>query len=208
MDYINSLFDTEPAEDIPEECQNCSAVGCGGVKDSDRGLGLVHIYCGDGKGKTTAATGLAVRCAGAGNKVLMYQFIKKNDSSEVESLSLLPGVTRVPSLPMDKFTFMMSEEEKADMCKKNNEKLDELIELAKSYDMIVLDEAVYAIDLNMLDEKKVIDWLKNKPKHLEVVLTGRNPSEALCEAADYVSEIRKLKHPFDAGISSRVGIEK
>lgn len=210
MDYINSLFDTEPEVDecVPEECQNCSAVGCGGKPDAKEGLGCIHIYCGDGKGKTTASTGLAVRCAGAGNKVLMYQFIKNNSSSEVESLTKIPGITRVDSLPMNKFTFMMTDEEKAELKIKNDAKFDELVELAKSFDMVVMDEAVYAIGLNLLSEEKVLNWLKNKPKNLEVVLTGRNPSEALCDAADYVSEIRKIKHPFDMGLSSRVGIEK
>ena len=209
MDYINSLFETEePEECLPEECKNCSAVGCGGMPDADDHVGCVHIYCGDGKGKTTASTGLAVRCAGAGKKVLMYQFIKNNNSSEVESLGKIPGITRVPGIPMKKFTFMMNDEEKAELKVKNDTKLEELIELSKAYDMVVLDEAVYSIGLNLLSEEKVLDWLKHKPKHLEIVLTGRNPSEKLIEAADYVSEIRKIKHPVDMGLSSRVGIEK
>jgi adenosylcobyric acid synthase len=208
MDYINSLLKEEEDLDCPDECKNCSAVGCGGRVDAEEGLGCVHIYCGDGKGKTTASTGLAVRCAGAGHKVLMYQFIKNNDSSEVESLGRLPGITRVPSLPMKKFTFMMDEEEKAELKDKNDAKLEELIALSRAYDMIVLDEAVYAIDKGLLSEEKVLEWLKNKPRNLEVVLTGRNPSEKLQAAADYVSEIKKIKHPFDMGLSSRVGIEK
>lgn len=208
MEYIHSLFVTEAPECIPEECKNCSAVGCGGKQDSHEGLGRVHIYCGDGKGKTTASTGLAVRCAGAGNKVLMYQFIKNNSSSEVEILTKIPGITRVDSLPIKRFVFMMSEEEKAELKRQNDAKLDELIELSKSYDMIVLDEAVYAMKANVLSEEKVLNWLKTKPRNLEVVLTGRNPSEQLVEAADYVSEIQKIKHPFDMGLSSRVGIEK
>lgn len=209
MDYINSLFETEDElECVPEECKNCSAVGCGGMKDADDGLGCVHIYCGDGKGKTTASTGLAVRCAGAGKKVLMYQFIKNNNSSEVESLTKIPGITRVPGIPMKKFTFMMDDEEKAQLKIQNDAKLDELIELAKSFDMVVLDESVYAIGLNLLSEEKMLNWLASKPKNLEVVLTGRNPSDKLIEAADYVSEVCKMKHPFDQGLSSRMGIEK
>lgn len=209
MDYINSLFETEDELlCVPEECKNCSAVGCGGMKDADDGLGCVHIYCGDGKGKTTASTGLAVRCAGAGKKVLMYQFIKNNNSSEVESLTKIPGITRVPGIPMKKFTFMMDDEEKAQLKIQNDAKLDELIELAKSFDMVVLDESVYAIGLNLLSEEKMLNWLASKPKNLEVVLTGRNPSDKLIEAADYVSEVCKIKHPFDQGLSSRMGIEK
>ena len=79
--------------------------------------------------------------------------------------------------------------------------------MAEDYDMLVLDESVYSIDKDLLDEAKLIEHLEKKPFALEVVLSGRNPSERLIDHADYVSEIRKVKHPFDQGISSRIGIE-
>ena len=108
---------------------------------------------------------------------------------------------------MQKFTFQMNEQELDELRIYNNEMLDNLFEMANDYDMLVLDESVYSIDKDLLDETKLIEHLEKKPFALEVVLSGRNPSERLINHADYVSEIRKVKHPFDQGVSSRVGIE-
>lgn len=170
--------------------------------------GLIHIYCGDGKGKTTCVMGLLVRAAGAGKKVLLHQFLKDDSSSERAVIDKLPGVTVIPGAKMDKFTFQMSEEELAALREENNARLDRIFAMAKDYDMLILDESVYAMDMGLLSEDKVIDFLENKPRHLEVVMSGRNPSGRLKEHADYISEIKKIKHPFDEGLSSRIGIEK
>ena len=182
-------------------------VRCGGKKDDTSGKGLVHIYCGDGKGKTTTCVGLTVRAAGSGKKVLFYQFLKNNSSSERSILEKQPGINVVSGKELQKFTFQMNEEELKELRDYNNEMLDNLFEMAKDYDMLVLDESVYSIDKDLLDETKLIEHLEKKPFALEVVLSGRNPSERLIDHADYVSEIRKVKHPFDQGISSRIGIE-
>ena len=182
-------------------------VRCGGKKDDTSGKGLVHIYCGDGKGKTTTSVGLTVRAAGSGKKVLFYQFLKNNSSSERSILEKQPGINVVSGKELQKFTFQMNEEELKELRDYNNEMLDKLFEMAKDYDMLVLDESVYSIDKDLLDEAKLIEHLEKKPFALEVVLSGRNPSERLIDHADYVSEIRKVKHPFDQGISSRIGIE-
>ena len=182
-------------------------VRCGGKKDDTSGKGLVHIYCGDGKGKTTTSVGLTVRAAGSGKKVLFYQFLKNNSSSERSILEKQPGINVVSGKELQKFTFQMNEEELKKLRDYNNEMLDKLFEMAKDYDMLVLDESVYSIDKDLLDEAKLIEHLEKKPFALEVVLSGRNPSERLIDHADYVSEIRKVKHPFDQGISSRIGIE-
>lgn len=182
--------------------------GCGGMKDDASGVGCVHIYCGDGKGKTTCVMGLLVRAAGAGKKVLLHQFLKDDSSSERAVIDKLPGVTVIPGAKMDKFTFQMSEEELAALREENNARLDRIFAMAKDYDMLILDESVYAMDMGLLSEDKVIDFLENKPRHLEVVMSGRNPSGRLKEHADYISEIKKIKHPFDEGLSSRIGIEK
>ena len=182
--------------------------GCGGMKDDTSGVGCVHIYCGDGKGKTTCVMGLLVRAAGAGKKVLLHQFLKDDSSSERAVIDKLPGVTVIPGAKMDKFTFQMSEEELAALREENNARLDRIFAMAKDYDMLILDESVYAMDMGLLSEDKVIDFLENKPRHLEVVMSGRNPSGRLKEHADYISEIKKIKHPFDEGLSSRIGIEK
>lgn len=182
-------------------------VRCAGKKDDTSGKGLVHIYCGDGKGKTTTSVGLTVRAAGSGKKVLFYQFLKDNSSSERNILEKVPGITLVRGREMQKFTFQMNEQELDELRIYNNEMLDKLFEMAKDYDMLVMDESVYAIKSNLLDEEKLITHLEEKPVGLEVVLAGRNPSQKLMDHADYVSEIQKVKHPFDHGVSSRVGIE-
>ena len=195
---------TEEAENVEE---SEGKIRCGGMKDDTSGKGLVHIYCGDGKGKTTTSVGLTVRAAGSGKKVLFYQFLKDNSSSERAILDKQSGITIIPGKEMQKFTFQMNAEELNELREYNNDMLDKLFEMAKDYDMLVMDESVYSIDKDLLDEEKLIKHLEEKPFSLEVVLTGRNPSQALMEHADYISEIKKVKHPFDKGVSSRMGIE-
>lgn len=210
MDQIyRILFDGEkPQKDFEKEVTGETAAGCGGLKDDTSGKGCVHIYCGDGKGKTTCAMGLCVRAAGAGKKVLLHQFLKDNTSSERTIIDKLPGVTVMPGAKMDKFTFQMNEEELQALRESNDANLARLCDMAKDYDMLILDESVYAMDMGLLSEDKLIEWLEKKPEHLEVVMSGRNPSDRLKEHADYISEIKKIKHPFDQGLSSRIGIEK
>lgn len=182
-------------------------IGCAGLPDDRSGMGCVHIYCGNGKGKTTCGMGLTIRAAGSGKKVLLHQFLKKNGSSERKIIDSIKNITVLPCLDIEKFTFQMSEEELLDLKKKNDENLEKLIFMAKDYDMLVLDEIVYAIDKDLVSEDILLDFLANKPYGLEIVLSGRNPSERLQEKADYISEIVKRKHPFDQGISARKGIE-
>ena len=207
-DRNDSQAETAKADNEESSGATAAKTGCGGLKDDTSGKGCVHIYCGDGKGKTTCVMGLLVRAAGAGKKVLLHQFLKDNSSSERAVIDKLPGVTVVPGAEMDKFTFQMSEEELATLQEENNAVLTQLFAMAKDYDMLIMDESVYAMDMNLLSEDMVVDFLEKKPEHLEVVMSGRNPSERLKEYADYISEIKKIKHPFDKGISSRVGIEK
>lgn len=173
-------------------------------------LGLIHIYCGDGKGKTTCGMGLCVRAAGFGFRVLIYQFMKNNSTSERVSMAKIENISFLPGLEHEKFSFRMTEEEKAEHRRYYAGKLQEISELVKAekVDVLFLDEAVYCIGSGLLEESALIDFLKNKPEHLEVILTGRNPSPALIECADYVSEIRKVKHPFDRGVRARKGIER
>lgn len=197
---------TDDTDSFADEKGN-NTVRCGGEMDDTSGQGCVHIYCGDGKGKTTCVMGLAVRAAGRGKKVLLYQFLKDNGSGERNILDSLPGVTVIPGAKMDRFTFQMNEEELSALHKANDAVLERITEMAPAYDMVVLDESVYAIGKGLLTEEKLIAFLKKRPASLEVVLSGRNPSKALKEQADYISEIRKVKHPFDRGLSSRIGIE-
>ena len=173
-------------------------------------LGLIHIYTGDGKGKTTAALGLILRASGRGLNVVLGQFLKGRETGELHTLSLLPGVTVFRGKPLTKFSFQMNEQEKADVLQSHNEFIQELASYCRQEetDLLVLDEVIGACGTHLLDESLLIDFLKHKPEHLEVVMTGRNPSPELLELADYVSEICKRKHPFDKGIPAREGIEK
>lgn len=172
-----------------------------------RGQGQVHVYHGDGKGKTTCGMGLCVRAAGRGKRVLIYQFLKDNSSGEIASLANIPNITRIPGNDTMKFTFQMTPDELEIEQKRNAFILTKIAAIADQYDLLFLDEAVYAMDLNLLSERQVLTFLKTRAEHLEVVLTGRNPSQKLLEAADYVTEMVKRKHPFDQGMESREGIE-
>lgn len=172
--------------------------------------GLIHIYCGDGKGKTTTGMGLCARAAGYGLRVLIYQFMKDNSTSERSVLGLSENITIMDGLPQEKFSFQMTPEERAQRKEYYESRLREVTQKAcnEHYDVLFLDEVTYTIRAGLLDESLLLDFLKKKPAHLEVILTGQNPGQALIEAADYVSEIRKVKHPFDRGIPARKGIER
>lgn len=171
--------------------------------------GLIHIYHGDGKGKTTAAMGLALRAAGNGWNVGIVQFLKGGPSGEIAPLEALPGVSILRGKPGTKFSFQMSEEEKAATRALHMAHLDEVIQNAQNgaYDLLVFDEALGACACGLLDEAALIHFLQNKPEALEVVLTGRGPSEALLQTADYVTEMVMRKHPFEQGVPARKGIE-
>lgn len=173
-------------------------------------FGLIHIYCGDGKGKTTAAVGLAVRCAGRGNKVLLVQFLKSRDSGELYSLAKLPDIEVMRGKESKKFTFQMNEEEKHALLIEHNKMFEQVLAKIKNggYSLLILDEVIGALNAKVFEIPKLIEFLRHKPENLEVVLTGRNPAPELVEIADYVSEMRKVKHPMDKGIMAREGIEK
>lgn len=173
-------------------------------------FGLIHIYCGDGKGKTTAAVGLAVRCAGRGDKVLLVQFLKSRDSGELYSLAKLPDIEVMRGKESKKFTFQMNEEEKHALLIEHNKMFEQVLAKIKNggYSLLILDEVIGALNAKVFEMPKLIEFLRHKPENLEVVLTGRNPAPELVEIADYVSEMRKVKHPMDKGIMAREGIEK
>ena len=173
-------------------------------------FGLIHIYCGDGKGKTTAAVGLAVRCAGRGNKVLLVQFLKSRDSGELYSLAKLPDIEIMRGKESKKFTFQMNEEEKHALLIEHNKMFEQVLAKIKNggYSLLILDEVIGALNAKVFEMPKLIEFLRHKPENLEVVLTGRNPAPELVEIADHVSEMRKVKHPMDKGIMAREGIEK
>lgn len=172
--------------------------------------GLVHVYCGDGKGKTTTGMGLCARAAGYGYKVLIYQFMKNNKTSERKILEAVENITWIDGLDQEKFSFRMTDEEKAEHRRFYDEQLKKVTQLAAdgSYDVLFMDESIYAILCGLLDEELLLDFLDHKPEKLEVILTGREPSEEVIKRADYVSEIRMRKHPYQKGIPARPGIER
>ncbi len=172
--------------------------------------GLIHIYTGDGKGKTTAAIGLGVRACGRGLKVLMVQFLKGSPTGEMVSLKALePGFILYRGTETKKFTWEMNAEEKLEAAAQQHSILEFAVKSAAGggYDLIILDEVLGAIHSGMLEENAVIDFMKQKPDNLELVLTGRGAGPELVALADYVSEIRAVRHPSEKGIPARKGIE-
>jgi cob(I)alamin adenosyltransferase len=172
--------------------------------------GLIHLYCGDGKGKTTAALGLAVRAAGSGFRVLVVQFLKSHRTGELAVMENIPNIEVIRGKEGAAFSFSMTEEEKEKTRLVHDDNLKTAIILAASgkCDMLILDEAVGAYARGLLDQGALEVFVRSKPEELELVLTGRNPAEWMIDCADYVSEIKKIKHPYEKGIPARVGIEK
>lgn len=170
---------------------------------------MVHIYYGDGKGKTTAAIGLAVRAAGSRMKVLFVQFLKTEFSGERHTLSHTENIT-LTFAPIElKFTYDMNESEKAHASNLFRHIFDESVTkvFTLKYDMIVLDEIFSAIEAGMISAHDVYEFVSNAPKNLEVVMTGHNPPKRIMELADYITEMKKIKHPYDKGTTARFGIE-
>ena len=174
--------------------------------------GYIQVYTGNGKGKTTASLGLAMRALGRCWKVLIIMFTKGgNDYGELNSFrNLSPQISQnltIVQAGLDRIVYSDN---------KNNDDATEIKkgwELAKNaiknheYNLIILDEANIAIDLGLIDLEDVVNVLKNKPEEMEIVLTGRNANKKIIELAHLVSEIKPIKHYWDTGIAARKGIE-
>ncbi|MGI5976620.1 MAG: cob(I)yrinic acid a,c-diamide adenosyltransferase [Candidatus Limivicinus sp.] len=169
--------------------------------------GLVHIYCGDGKGKTTAAMGLALRAAGAGKKVLITQFYKDGSSCEFRALEHIDGIKIMHCKRHFGLFFKMSPQEQTEAREAYSKLLEKVLREAENAELLILDEAVSACNNGTISEDRLIDFLMSRQAGPEVVLTGRNPSQRLLSCGDYVTEMKKIKHPFDRGIPAREGIE-
>lgn len=172
--------------------------------------GLIIVYTGPGKGKTTAALGIAFRAVGQGLKVLMVQFIKGSwHYGELDAAQML-GDDRFTILPMGR-GFVKVGEEKPDS--EDVRRVEEAWEFSREklrsrqYDLVILDEINYAISYRMLDPEKVVKALQEKPEMVHVILTGRNAHPSIAEQADLVTEMREVKHPYQKGILAQRGID-
>ena len=170
---------------------------------------MIHLYYGDGKGKTTAALGLALRAAGCGHKVIVVQFLKDWNCGELNSLELLPNVTVFRGkAPGGIFVRDMNDGQKAETKNLHDGNLKKALELHKRGEcgLLILDEAVDAYNLHLLDAALFTGLLTDK-QELEIVITGHNPDAWILQRADYVTEMVKHKHPYDLGITARRGVE-
>ncbi|UCG04404.1 MAG: cob(I)yrinic acid a,c-diamide adenosyltransferase [Candidatus Heimdallarchaeota archaeon] len=175
------------------------------VKESN--LGLIHVITGDGKGKTTSALGLALRAAGHGFHSLIIQFMKKGwDYGELKALQNIPEIS---ILQFGTPEFVDKENPKKIDLDEAKAALDRarIAITNEKWNILILDEIIVALDFKLISEKQVIDVIKQKPKNLELVLTGREASNAIIELADYYTEICEHKHPYQRKILARKGVE-
>jgi len=175
--------------------------------------GLVQIYTGDGKGKTTAAFGLALRAAGQGNKVLIYQFLKPPtlETGERSVLRLGAAGIRIEAfdLPWDMSTSWADKKAVVQVQAAIRQVLEKMAETAEKrlYDVLILDEIVFCLSKGLVRLEDVKSLIRRKDPAVEIVLTGRGATEELMELADLVTEMRNVKHPLDKGLPARRGIE-
>ncbi|MDD3399001.1 MAG: cob(I)yrinic acid a,c-diamide adenosyltransferase [Candidatus Methanomethylophilaceae archaeon] len=169
--------------------------------------GLVHVYTGDGKGKTTCALGLSMRAWGNGRKVCFIQFMKKGENyGEVKAMDNCPGIDHFQYGSGD---FVYKGKVKEEDLRQAQEGLKHAQEATRSgeYDMVVLDEIVITMFFDVFPEEDVLDIIRQKHPRVELVLTGRRAPQSIMDAADYVTEMMARKHPYDRGVMARKGVE-
>ena len=171
--------------------------------------GLIHVYYGDGKGKTTAAAGLALRAAGCGEQVIFAQFMKGNESGELSAMERIKEIELLRNSKNYGFYKNMNDEDKCEITWEHNEILKEIMRKIKAggYGMVILDEITYPYKLNLIEKCEVERLIKEKPSSLELVLTGREPDELFLEYADYITQMKCIRHPYEKGIPARRGVE-
>jgi cob(I)alamin adenosyltransferase len=177
------------------------------MSDEEAKTGLVQIYTGDGKGKTTAALGCALRACGHGMKVYFIQFMKGD--IHYGELKIQDKIPNLQIVQFGKPTFVNKDnpaKEDKDLAQLAFEHAKVVVEEGE-YDIVILDELNVAIDFKLVELKKVIDLIKSKPKHVELIITGRNAKKEIIDLADLVTNMRKVKHYYDAGVMARQGFE-
>jgi len=170
--------------------------------------GLVQVYTGNGKGKTTASLGLALRAAGHGFRVYVLQFMKGSTVyGELASAERLAPELTIEQVGRDTFVSRSNPDpEDVHMARQGFEKAKTLVR-SGDYDLIVLDEINCAVDFKLISLDEVLDLIRNKPFHTELVLTGRGASQEVMDLADLVTEMREIKHYYNSGQHARQGIE-
>ncbi|WP_292211256.1 cob(I)yrinic acid a,c-diamide adenosyltransferase [Butyrivibrio sp.] len=171
--------------------------------------GLVHLYTGEGKGKTTASIGLAVRAAGAGRKVVFTQFMKGRKTSELNSFEELENIKVIRSSKNLGWFKKDAPESVLAFTNEHNRILGDIENLVEKgqCDVLIMDEATYPYNYGIVDKKRFEALILNKPAYMEIVLTGRNAPDFFIDNADYITEMKKIRHPYDGGIEARLGIE-
>ncbi len=169
-------------------------------------IGLIQVYTGDGKGKTTAALGQALRAAGRNMKILIIQFMKKWDYGELHSLALIPNIN-LQQFGTKKFVYK-GKAEPIDY-EEARKAFRAGIEGAYSgdYDLVIFDELNIAIDFNLINLEEVVKKIKGKPKNVEIIITGRKAHKEIIEIADLVTEMKEIKHPYQKEMKARLGVE-
>ena len=168
---------------------------------------MLEIYCGDGKGKTTAAMGLALRCAGCGMRVHIVQFMKGTKTGEIEAIKQIKGITVSRCDKNYGFLINMDDGLKKAIIDCHNKMLWEAEKIIGEVDMLILDEFNSAYEYNLLDRELAKKIIFENCKDREIVLTGRNPKKEFKGIADYISEIKAVKHPYSLGVKARKGVE-
>ncbi len=169
--------------------------------------GYVQVYTGDGKGKTTAAIGLAVRATGAGLKVYIAQFIKQGDYSEIKALKKFGDMISIEQFGLGRFVEGKPSKEDIDTARNGLQKAKQIM-LSNDYDVVILDEANVALDLGLFSQQELLDVIIAKPDHVEIIITGRRASARILDYADLVTEMKPVKHYYEKGVAARTGIEK
>lgn len=169
--------------------------------------GFVQVYTGDGKGKTTAALGLALRAAGAGLKVFIGQFIKMGEYSEIKALERFPDLIRVEQFGLGRFADGKPSPADIEAARSGMVRVREVMASAE-YQVMILEEANVAVKHGLIAVQELLSIIIEKPAEMEMVITGRNASPLIIAAADLVTEMKAVKHYFEKGVRARVGIEK
>ena len=168
--------------------------------------GYIQVYTGNGKGKTTASLGLALRAAGAGLKVYIAQFLKKGDYSEIKALSGFDNIT-IEQYGLGSFIKGKPSEDDVAAGVAGYLKLQKILKKAE-HDVVIAEEANVAVMYNLFTEKELLSLMDIKPENVELIITGRNAGQKVIEKADLVTEMREIKHYYKQGVMARVGIEK